>query len=206
MNPELVLDQGSPAWLSARQGRITGSRMADVLANPTTKRYNGYLNELIRYHREGTQTDERTPQWALHGLKYEPYARAAYQWEIQESVRECGLFIHPEESFVSASPDGVVEKWDSVIEIKCRSSRAAHQKCVDRGKCPPENYAQVQMEILCSGAAFCDFISAYYDPEGIEQPDIWICRVQPDPEYILKMIDAYCQFWEKIQTKLKEKI
>ncbi|KAF5286784.1 hypothetical protein FQR65_LT12439 [Abscondita terminalis] len=65
-------------------------------------------------------TDLSQNEDVVRGITLKPVAREMYPSLINVPVRECRIFISPEEGILCASPDGVVEKdEDEIIEIKC---------------------------------------------------------------------------------------
>lgn len=212
MNPELKVDQGSEEWFKVRSTRITASCISNVMARPNTKKYNSYLQQLIRANATGILPDETTQKWHLHGLESEPYAAAAFQWELQTRLHTCGMFLHPEEpEIMSASPDRLLPGMDAGVEIKSRSSWEKHEKVIKTWKCPPEHYGQVQMQILVCNFRFVYYVDYYRQRQEdvardgeIRQPDMWYCRVDPDPEYQIKMLEKVYSFWEKIRQGVKK--
>jgi hypothetical protein len=43
--------------------------------------------------------------------------------ELMENIKisDCGLFVHEELNFLGATPDGFIEQYDAIVEIKCPS-------------------------------------------------------------------------------------
>lgn len=44
--------------------------------------------------------------------------------ELMENIKisDCGLFVDEELNFLGATPDGFIEQYDAIVEIKCPSS------------------------------------------------------------------------------------
>ncbi|XP_073967541.1 uncharacterized protein isoform X1 [Choristoneura fumiferana] len=59
-----------------------------------------------------------------YGQYNESVARTLFIEKLQKAVRPAGLFIDEEFGFLGASPDGVIEKEKSLLEIKCFPSLA----------------------------------------------------------------------------------
>ena len=76
-----------------------------------------------------------------HGVRYEDEARDAAAAALGETVREVGLFRHPTETWLAASPDGVTLSG-KLVEIKCPWRRE-----VVPGQVPHHYEAQVQVQM-----------------------------------------------------------
>lgn len=112
--------QGSDEWLELRRCRITCSRLADVMAKPTTKRYIGYRAEKVK-ELLGHKAAEENPEWAQHGKENEPRALAAYEWRHQVDIDHDVFLIANEYEWLSCSPDLLhLPKYDEGGEVKCR--------------------------------------------------------------------------------------
>jgi hypothetical protein len=114
--------QGSEEWQSYRAGRITASRIGDVIARRGTKRREGYISQLLRELETG-EPDEQQDAWYFErGRVTEPFAIGAYEWKYDVEVEHDVVCIHPEYEWLSCSPDGLVLHGDDLrgIEIKCR--------------------------------------------------------------------------------------
>lgn len=112
--------QGSPEWLEARRGVITGSRFRDcrdrLKTGAPSKKCLGYAMDVAR-ERIGGRAPEVFVNAAMRmGTEQEPYARAAYEAKTKLFVEEAG-FITTEDRLFGVSVDGLVDD-DGIIEIK----------------------------------------------------------------------------------------
>lgn len=199
--------QNSPEWFEARKGKITASRFGDVLAKPTTKRYQQYqtdlVNELLGIP-DFRDNDDKP--WFRHGVELEPKARSWYEWEMfiagnMDPVIEIGMITHSKYDFISCSPDGLYGSTRG-LEIKSRISHAEHLKSVNGGL--PSNYKpQVLGSLWVTGLEQWDFVSFFQDPDGLIKSDINITEVFPDPEYFQRLESECLIFWNEVQEKVK---
>lgn len=118
--PWLNLEQGSPDWLDARRGLITGSRFKDArdkLKNgQPSKACLDYARDLAR-ERLGGQAPAKFQNSAMRtGNEQEPVARAMYEARTGAMVDEVGFFQTDDRLF-GLSPDGLIDE-DGVLEIK----------------------------------------------------------------------------------------
>ena len=118
--PFLSIDQGSPEWLSARRGRITGSRFKDardkLKGGKPSKACIMYAWDVAR-ERLGGESPSKFQNAAMRtGTEQEPFARAMYEGRTGNLVEEVGFFT-TEDGLFGLSPDGLIDD-DGVLEIK----------------------------------------------------------------------------------------
>ncbi len=134
-----MIVQGSPEWFAARLGKVTASRVADVIAKTksgySTSREN-YMVELALERITNTRQEGFTSDAMKWGTETEPLARAAYEALTGELVEEVGMVPHHRIPMAGASPDGLI-RGDGLLEIKCPNS-ATHIKTL-RSKSPMAN-------------------------------------------------------------------
>src|ERR1700693_404957 len=119
MSEELI--QGSSEWFAIRLGKVTASRVADVIAKTKTgwgSSRTNYMSELIVERLTGQPADSYTNAAMAWGVEQEPNARAAYAWRTDSEVEEIGFIDHPTIGMSGASPDGSIGAC-RLIEIKC---------------------------------------------------------------------------------------
>ena len=179
--------QGSPEWLEARAGKVTASRIADVLAKVKTGEAAGrrdYRAQLVaeiltgRPQESGFMTDAM--RW---GTEQEPYARAAYECQAGVLVDQVGMVLHPSIERGAASPDGLVDP-DGLVEIKCPNT-ATHLDYLLDGTVPAKYQPQMLWQMACTGRDWCDFVS--FDPRLPEDLQLFVVRFQRDQARIEAM-------------------
>lgn len=177
-----MIEQGTPEWFAQRLGKLTASRMADVLATtksgPSASRKN-YLAQLVaeRMTRQvGESFTNAAMQW---GTEHEPLARAEYEIITDATVDQVAFIDHPEIEWCGASPDGLV--MDGLVEIKCPST-ATHIEYLLAGKPPAKYVPQMALQLACTRRQWCDFVS--YDPRMPEEHRLFIVRYRPEPGYL----------------------
>lgn len=178
--------QGSPEWLALRAGKVTASRVADVIAKtksgPAASRAN-YMAELVAERLTGTATEGFTSAAMQHGKDTEPQARAAYEFARGVDVAELAFAAHPTIENAGASPDGMVGD-DGLIEIKCPNT-ATHIDTLLGGSIPDKYIVQMQWQMACTGRQWCDFVS--FDPRLPESMALYIQRVPRDDARITQL-------------------
>src|ERR1700761_2059873 len=122
MTDEII--QGSDAWKQLRLGKVTASRVADVIARTKTgygaSRAN-YMAQLITERLTGLPTEGYMNAAMQHGTDTEPEARDAYAFYTSNSVEQIAFVPHPKIDQAGCSPDGLVGS-DGLLEIKCPQS------------------------------------------------------------------------------------
>lgn len=153
-------DQRSEEWILARLGRVTASRVADVMAatksGPAASRKN-YMMELLCQRLTGKSEEGFTSAAMQRGTDLEPIARSAYEVDAGVMVEETGLVLHPDGIAFGASPDGLVGV-DGLLEIKCPNT-ATHVEFLRTGKPDGKYLWQMSAQMECAGRAWCDFVS-----------------------------------------------
>lgn len=199
MSVELV--QGSDEWLAARQGKVTASRVADIIAK-TKSGYSAsrakYAGELIVERLTGVSPERFTNAAMAWGTEVEPQARTAYEYNRAAKVDIVGFVAHPTIADSGASPDGLVG-GDGLVEIKCPESHTHIETLV--GKAVPVKYvAQIQWQLACTGRQWCDFVS--YDPRLPEAMQFFCVRVHRVPEIIEELEKEVVTFLNEIRAKI----
>ena len=193
--------QGSDEWLQARAGRVTASRVADLMAKtksgPSASRVN-YMAQLISERLTGQPAESFTNAAMRHGTETEPEARAAYEMLTGADVVEVGFIPHPTIDGFGASPDGLVGD-DGLIEIKCPNT-ATHIETLLAEKVPSKYNTQMQVQMLCTDRQWCDFIS--YDPRLPGDMRIWIQRVHRDDVFCAQIVAEVTKFLAEMDGKL----
>jgi len=190
------MEQRTEEWFSARLGKVTASRVADVLAKIKTgesaSRKN-YKMELVVQRLTNKQGESFTNAAMEWGTEQEPFARMAYEAHTGTFVKEEGFVDHPKIEGFGCSPDGVV--GEGLIEIKCPNT-ANHIETVLENKVPSKYIPQMQCQMACTGAKWCDFVS--FDPRLPEDLQLFVVRVERDQEYIDAMEVEVKQFLSEV--------
>ena len=197
-----TVQQGTAEWHELRRGKVTASRVADILARTksgaSASRQN-YLIELALQRVTKTIEESYTNAAMQHGVDTEPQARVAYEVASFNFVDQVPFIDHPTIDWFGCSPDGLVGS-DGLIEIKCPNS-ATHWSYVKEGKPPQKYIIQMQAQMSVTGAKWCDFVS--FDPRMPERSKLLIINVPRDPEFILYMETEINQFLSEVEAEVK---
>ncbi|EAR2619675.1 YqaJ viral recombinase family protein, partial [Salmonella enterica subsp. enterica serovar Sandiego] len=151
----------SPEWFAARCGKVTASRLYDVMARTKSgyaaSRQN-YMAELICQRLTGKPEEGFTNAAMMRGTELEPVAREVYALnEFDAVISEVGLIDHPTIAGFAASPDGIVND-DGLIEIKCPNTWT-HLQTLKTGVPKYQYLLQMHAQMMCTGRKWCDFVS-----------------------------------------------
>jgi putative phage-type endonuclease len=195
------MEQRSPEWFAARLGKVTASRVADVIAKTktgySTSREN-YMAQLVCERMTGTQAESYNNAAMQWGTDQEPLARAAYEAAADVLVDETGFVIHPTISEAGASPDGLVGD-NGLIEIKCPNT-STHIDTLLSEKVPAKYLTQMMWQMACTGRKWCDFVS--FDPRMPEGLQIFIKRVDYHDSIVKGLESEVKEFLEELETKI----
>lgn len=196
-----MIVQGSPEWLALRVGKVTASRVADVVA----KTKNGwgagranYAAELIAERLTGNPAPCFVNEAMRWGTDQEPHARAAYAQLLGVEVYETSFVDHPEVAMSGASPDGLVGA-DGLVEIKCPQT-ATHLDTLLGQNIADKYFLQMQWQMACTGRDWCDFAS--FDPRMPPTMRLHVERVPRDVSTILQLEGSVSEFLAEIDAKV----
>ena len=194
-------EQGSPEWLQARAGKVTASRISDVLAKIKTGEAaarRDYRCQLVaeiltgRPQEEGYINDEM--RW---GTEQEPFARGAYEAAYGVLVDKVGFVLHPTIARAGASPDGVC--GEGLLEVKCPKT-ATHLQYLLSGEVPTKYQPQMLWQMACAGSKWCDFVS--YDPRLSDDLQLFKVRFPRDEGRIREMEAEVSIFLDEVDAML----
>ena len=163
----IEVEQGSAEWKALRRGRITASRMGDVLAAKNTRRYIDYRTQLA-LELLGHQEDEEHARWMLHGKEMEPYIRDAYACKFGCNVRVDVFCISDKYDWLGCSPDGLVlPDHECAIEIKSREKVSTYEQVLAKqrrlGKIDSNYRPQVAAQAWIMGLPSIDYVEGSVD-------------------------------------------
>lgn len=195
--------QGSPEWFAQRLGKVTASRLSDVVAKIKTGEAStraGYRAELVAERLTGKAAEGFSNAAMKWGTDCEPLARAAYEAEFGLLVVETGMVQHPRIEMSGASPDGLVS-IDGLLEIKCPDTKT-HIDTILSGEAPSKYIPQVQWQMACTGRAWCDFAS--FDPRMPADMQLFVRRVLRDDTLIRSFEDEVVQFLSEVDATVEK--
>jgi len=188
------MQQGSEEWFAARVGKVTASRVHDIVASTRSGGYTAgrknYMAELVIERLTGQPAPSFQSAAMQHGIDTEPEARFAYALESGVEIEEVGFVPHPTIAMVGCSPDGLVGK-DGLVEIKCPNTATMIEVLLG-GKTDPAYHTQAMFQMACTGRAWCDLVT--YDnrlPAGMQ---MHVFRIHREDKIIAKLEQEVVQF------------
>lgn len=196
------MEQRTDEWFAARLGKVTASRIGDIMAK-TKSGYGAarknYMAQLLCERLTGMREETFVSAAMQRGTDLEAKARATYILTNGDLVEEIGFVEHPNIEMSGASPDGLVND-DGLIEIKCPNT-ATHLEFIRTKKPKSEYILQMQWQMACTGRSWCDFVS--YDDRLPEKFAFRSIRLERDDD-LIKEIEAEVQkFLDELRGQLQ---
>jgi putative phage-type endonuclease len=198
-----MTEQRTDEWFAQRLGKVTASRVADVMAKTKTgysaSREN-YMAQLVVERLTQTKSESFTNAAMQWGTDQEPFARAAYEAAQGVMVEEVGFMSHPDIEMAGASPDGLVGD-DGMVEIKCPNTAGMIEALLTQ-KVPAKYFAQMQMQIACAGRQWCDYV--VFDPRMPVKAQLFVKRVPRDDVFIKEMETEIVKFLSEVDAQVQQ--
>lgn len=201
------MQQGSAEWFQARCGKVTASRLGDIVVGKRggyLKARTVYLGQLIAERLTGRVQENYCTQAMQWGIETEAQARNFYEFQRGVDVEEAGFVDHPSIANTGASPDGLVGA-DGGVEFKCPETHT-HVDTLISGEIPRNYQLQMQWCMECTGRDWWDYVS--FDPRMPLEHQMKVIRVARDEDLLKDLRQEVEVFdWlvtEKIKTLSKE--
>ncbi len=195
-------EQRTEQWYADRLGKLTASRVADMLARTksgwSTSRAN-YLAELVLERITGKRADGFVSSAMQRGTDLEGDARIAYEFRTNATIEPVGFVPHPTVPMSGASPDGLIGT-DGLVEFKCPNS-ATHMDTLSAGAVPDKYVLQIQWQLACTGRKWCDFVS--FDPRFPEAMTLFIKRLERDDARIAEIENQAVLFLNDVEAQVR---
>lgn len=195
--------QRTDEWHAARLGKVTASRLSDVIARTKTgwgaSRAN-YMAELVAERLTGQPAERFISAAMKRGTEVEPEARAAYSWHVDMDIQEVGFVAHNRIRDTGASPDGLVGD-NGLVELKCPET-ATHIDTLLGAAIPDKYIVQMQWQMACTGRMWCDFAS--YDPRMPEEMRLFVKRIERDNTRIAELENLVIEFLGELSVKVEK--
>lgn len=183
------MEQRSQEWFEARRGLLTGSNTGAALGVNPWKTPEDLIRQMVRdYH--GAESEFAGNMATEYGNLHEPLASMEYMGKTGNHPEECGFYVSPGYPWLGASPDGLIDD-DGLIEIKCpfglRNKKGADlvfKTAVEQ----PHYFAQMQIEMACTGRTWCDFYQWTPNGDSLE-------RVPYDPQWFAENLPRLESFY-----------
>ena len=200
--------QGSDEWFAVRLGKITASRLNDLMKKTKygESTYKTRLRMELAIERiTGKPSGDTFMNKAMHdGIEREPDARLLFEASTGKEAALCGSFDHPDVVNTSASPDGLLRGENAVLEIKC-PTHVTHAKSLMAKGMDSRYINQIQWQMACTESTHGYFVS--YHPDFPPELRLKYVRVERDDKIIAELEKAVRDFDIEIEdliTKIKD--
>ena len=192
--------QGSDEWYQARLGRLTGSRVKDMLAEIKKGESASRRNLRTQLVLERVTGRSQAPTFLSlamqQGIEREPQAYAAYQALTGELLTRTGFLSHNTLA-VGCSLDGHIGDFEGLIEIKSPLP-ATHLDYLRTGQIPTEYYRQILHALWLTGASWCDWLS--YNPDFPPALQLRCVRVERNEIEIALYAGTVAKFLAEVEA------
>jgi putative phage-type endonuclease len=195
------MEQLSEEWFAARCGKVTASRMGDLMASTKSGYGAGrgnYMAELIAERLTGKPAERFQNEVMKWGVEKEAEANAAYVFFKDVQIESVGFIVHPTIADSGASPDGYVAA-DGMVEIKCPLT-ATHIETLLSSTIASKYIFQMQWQMACTGRQWCDFVS--FDPRMPPSMQLFCKRIERDAKQIETLEREVRLFKKELSEKL----
>jgi len=198
----IEVEQGTPEWFALRLGKVTASRIKDVIATTKTgysTSRDKYMTQLLLERITNTVAESYTNDAMTWGTEQEPFARAKYEGLASTLVEQVAFVNHPTIPMSGASPDGLVMD-DGLVELKCPMSHTHLESIL--GGIDDQYMPQVQWQMAVTGRSYTDLCS--YDPRFPEHLQLVVKRIPRDDDYIAKLEKEVIKFLAELDDKVNK--
>lgn len=194
----IKIEQNTPEWLQARLGKITGSKLKDIVVERGNMKKDGFY-ELIAERLSLPELTEEQAHDRGHRLENEALDMFS-EFSGLKINKDCGLWVSDRNTNIAVSPDGCIEsrgKIREACEVKCLSGKH-HLRAIIEDKIGPGFRKQViQYFIVNDDLRKLYFI--FYDPRIAVRPLHVIEFYRMDLE---EEIEFYREYEEKVLAEV----
>lgn len=183
------------SWLKFREGKITGSKLGDIIVKRGTGKKIGFyqlIAERIAVEEDGNETPMD------RGTRLESEAIEHFAGAIGKKIKnDLVIWVSDIDPSIAYSPDGVISK-STVAEIKCLSS-ARHIQAYFEKKIP-DDYEEQYIQAFIVNEKLVTLYFVFYDPRVQAIPLHWI---EVNREQIEDKIEAYLEYQKNVLKEVE---
>lgn len=153
--------QRTKEWHERRYQMMTASNLWQTIGSDAQK--NRFIYDKCKpLCLDIVESKWMSTEGSLHwGVKYEPLTTLVYEKITGAKVGAFGCIVHPEYSFLGASPDGIVVNPESALYGRLVEIKNIYNREMDG--VPSEAYwIQIQAQLACCDLDFCDFVETRF--------------------------------------------
>lgn len=197
-------------WLFARKGRVTGTRLNDLIVRRGTEKKIGFwqiLAERLSTDPEGAAFGYETPM--ERGTRLEPSCVEKFVAETKKRLSpDLVIWARDENESIAISPDRVLLDERAALECKCLSSAhhiaAATKKFYWRRpdfECVPSEYEEQIVQYFCVNDELERVYMGFYDPRIVFKPFFYLTIERKD---VQDKVDEYLSLERKEVKEIDE--
>ena len=190
-------EQRSDEWYKIRLGKMTASNAVTVGNNG--KGLETYCYKLVAELLTNKLVIPEITEDMQRGIDLENEARVLFEIETGLKVDEIGFASYGD--YAGCSPDGVTADGKGNIEIKCLQP-PAHVDMLTGGKIDRKYLLQIQFQMACTSAEWCDAI--FYNPSFPGRNSKLEIRIEKDIEIIDSIEEAIHKFGTELTALTKQ--
>jgi len=180
----LQIEQNSEEWFETRKGKITGSKLKDVVTKRGTAWKIG-VYQLIA-DRIAVDADEEDPMERGHRLEKEAIEKFTEETGIP--VEEGAFWVSDKNPNIAVSPDGVTD-GDGAVEVKCLSSARHLQALIEETL--PKEYKEQVLQYFIVNDDLQTVYTVFYDPRIQSKPYFVIPTHREDVAKDIEFLEEY---------------
>lgn len=192
---QILKFQNRDEWLVARRGRITGSRLKDIIVKRGTGRKIGFY-ELIA-ERLAVAPDGENPM--DRGTRLEEEAMARFIKETGKKVdTSLVIWTRDEDGSIAISPDGFIGETEAV-ECKCLSTARHIEALLTNGI--PADYEDQAIQYFVVNDKLKKLYFVFYDPR-IPVKDYFVLEI--NRKDVKEKIKDYLEYERQVISDVNE--
>lgn len=202
------VEQGSEDWLNIRKGKITGSKIGEIVghANYSNKSFEELADEIIGIKK--TIFDDESKKRMEKGNHFEPKVREFMKKELKKDIKEIGFVEWKKDPRFGASLDGVIDEKTG-IEIKCPNKIYYPIRNYIKNKKNKDDISHIwksQYDQIIMNGVMMNMEYIWFIVFGIEEKEIFYQKIKIDYEYWEKeLYPKACYFYDNYMTpKIKK--
>lgn len=199
----LKVEQGSPEWLKAKAGVITGTRAKEAMGTPAAQEK--LINKLVSEILTEQFADSFTSKAMQRGIDEEAFALKEYSKRTDIKLENFGLILHDTYNWLGLSPDALTKDLKHAVESKSPNSDT-HVGYMRAKKVPKDYHWQtVHYFVVIELLETLDFIS--YDARvKLEKIQLLIVNVKREDveKDVKKLSERLFEINKKVQEVVQE--
>lgn len=188
----LTIEQRTDEWYEARKGKITGSKLHDIVVKRGTGKKMGFY-ELLADRLAVPKTVDETD--IERGIRLEEEALQKLSAVLDRPFKKAGLCVSDDNPNIAYSPDGLIEdvdtpeKFEATVEMKCPDAPRYLKSLIEQEI--PSEYREQMIQSFIVNTDQKYHIFAFYNPLVTVKPIFYIRTNREDVKEEIDALKAY---------------